>query len=133
MFAVTKRMARIARGAGAALALFATSLLLLQPICAAAEPLDPRPPSVSLAQDASSATDGRHDSSVDPCCVSLEAAPVAAAASAPSGPHERSAVVPHPAHALQRLAAPDFFTAPPLAASSLPPLRYYVRSARILR
>ena len=134
MFAVTKRMARIARGARAALALLATSLLLLQPICDAAEPLDSSPLPASLTQDASSTVTGGHqDSSVDPCCVSLEAAPVAAAASAPSGPDERSAVVPHPAHALQRLAAPGFFTAPPLAASSLPPLSYYVRSARILR
>ena len=110
--AIVKKGSGWVRGAARALALVATSLLLLQPICAAAE---------------------HHDFSADSCCESLEVAPVAAAATAPSGSDERSAVVPHPAHALQRLAAPDFFASPPLAASSLPPLRYYARSARILR
>jgi hypothetical protein len=134
MFAVTKRTARIARDAGAALALLATSLLLLQPICATAEALDSSLPPVSLAQDASATvTGGHHDSSADPCCASLDAPPVAAAASASSGADERFVVVPHAADTPQRQAALDSFAAPPFAAFSLPPLRYYARSARILR
>jgi hypothetical protein len=133
MSIVRKVSVRLLRGAASMLALLATSLMVLQPVCAAAETPRSASAPVSLAQDAGSVGGEQHDSSGDPCCASLEAAPVAAAASAPSAPDERSAVVPHPAHALQRLAASDFFTAPPSAASSLPPLRYYVRSARILR
>jgi hypothetical protein len=133
MSIVRKASVRLRRGAASVLALLATSLIVLQPVCAAAEPPGSASAPVSLAQDAGSAGGEHHDSSGEPCCASLEAAPVAAAATAPSGLDERSAVVPHPAQALQRLAAPGFFTAPPLAASSLPPLRYYVRSARILR
>jgi len=124
---------RLVRGAASVLALLATSLIVLQPVCAAVEPPGSASAPVSLAQDADPVGREHHDSSGDPCCASLEAAPVGAAATAPSGPDERSAVVSRPAHALQRLAAPGFFTTPALAASSLPPLRYYVRSARILR
>jgi hypothetical protein len=96
---------------GAALALVATSLLLLQPICAAAE---------------------HHGFSADSCCASLEVAPVAAAANAVSAAGERDALVPHPAHAAERRDAP-YLEPPSVVASSLPPLRYYARSARILR
>lgn len=100
------------RGAALALALVATSLLLLQPICAAAE---------------------HHDFSADSCCASLEVAPVAAAANVPSAAGEHAALVPHPAHAAERLDAPYLLEPPSVVASSLPPLRYYARSARILR
>ena len=101
-----------ARGAALALALVATSLLVLQPICAAAE---------------------HQGFSADSCCASLDVAAIAAAANAPSAAGERVALVPHPTHTLQRHDAPYSFEAFLVAASSLPPLRYYARSARILR
>lgn len=101
-----------ARGAALALALVATSLLSLQPVCAAAE---------------------HHDLSADSCYANLEVAPVAAAAKALSFAGEGGALVPHPVHAAERRDAPYLLEPPSVVASSLPPLRYYARSARILR
>lgn len=101
-----------ARCAALTLALVATSLLLLQPICAAAE---------------------HQDFSADSSCATLDVAPVAATAGEPSVVGERVALVPHPAHAAERRDAPYLLEPPSLVASSLPPLRYHARSARILR
>lgn len=105
-------MSRIARGAATALAVIGVALLVLQPVCAAAE---------------------HQDFSADSCCASLDVAPVVAAPSAFSAVGERVALVPHPAQVAQTRGAPYFLEAGPLAASPLPPLRYYARSARILR
>jgi len=95
-----------------ALALVATSLLLLQPVCAAAE---------------------QHHFSANSCCASLDVAPVAAAANTPPAAGARVALVPHPARPAQWRDALYLLEPPSVVASSLPPLRYYARSARILR
>lgn len=103
MFALTKRM-------GPELALLASTLLLLQPVCAAA---------------------ADHDAYAERCCASPTAPPAAVAPTAPAGAGEHFAAVPHPAQTLQEQASPELFAPPPPAA--LPPLRYYARSARIRR
>jgi len=112
MSIVRKGSDRLARCAVLALALAATSLLLLQPICAAAE---------------------YQEFSADSCCAGLDVPSVSATPNALSGAEERFAVVPHPAHTLRRRDAPYSLEAFLVAASPLPPLRYYARSARILR
>lgn len=118
-------MSRVARGAATALAAIGVALLVSQPICAAAEPFAGSRPPVSLSDGANSPVD-------EHCCASLEAPPVLGNAGAPSGAAERLAVVPHPAHVARTQGTPYFFEPGPVAAS-LPPLRYYARSARILR
>ena len=133
MFVMRKGSGRVARGAALALALVATSLLLLQPICAAAEVPATSPHRAALADQPRDAGRNRDGSGDGWCCPVLEAASVLSNVNPPSSDVQAASPPPQPVFAEPAHGKPYAYKARLAVVSPSPIPRYYARSARILR
>jgi hypothetical protein len=133
MSMVGKGFRRLARGAALALALVATSLLLLQPICAAAEVPATSLERAALPDQAKHAVEVQDGAVEDLCCPVLGAAPVASSMNPPSSKVQPLLLPPQPAFAVPAHGK-RYARKARLAVVSLSPIpRYHARSARIQR
>jgi len=133
MFVMRKSSGRVARGAALALALVATSLLLLQPICVAAEVPATSPHRAALSEQVKDAGGIRDGSADESCCPVLDAASVLSSISPPSSDVQAASPPPQPVFVEPAHGKPYAYKAR-LAVVSLSPIpRYHARSARILR
>lgn len=133
MLIVRKGSGRVTRGAALALALVATSLLLLQPICAAAEVPATSLERAALPDQAKHAVEVQDGAVGDLCCPVLGAAPVASNMNPPSSKVQPLLLPPQPALVVPTHGKP-YARKARFAVVSLSPIpRYHARSARIQR